>query len=96
LQGVVFVGSAEEEVAVIVEFIVPLTEVVVRGRPVRTIWEDVVEVSMLETLPAIFPIPYIVVDPSVVVIVVDPLVTVETMADVLIADELVGIVTVDA
>jgi len=91
LQGVVFVGcGAVEVVSVAVPFIVPFTESVVCGRPVRKSWESsLVEVAVAVPLLAVImlpPTPNNVVDPKVVVRVVDPLLIVETMADVVIAD----------
>lgn len=94
-------GSAEEEVEDDVEFAVPLIAVVVRGRPERMTCESVVWVEApdrVALLAITFPIPNIVIVPRVVVRVVDPLVIVETITDVLIAEEvvIVGTVRVEA
>ena len=96
MHGVVFVGSAEEEVEVAVEFEVPFSDVVC-ATPERMSCEFVdveeLEVPVPVALPAItVPIPNIVVDPKVVVRVVDPLVIVDIMAEVVIAEEVTDIV----
>lgn len=70
------------------------------GRPVSKSWEsEVVEVDVPDAVPLLaviilVPTPNSVIDPSVVVRIVDPLVTVETMADVVMAD-VEGLVTVE-
>jgi len=93
-----FVGSAEEDVNAAVELAVPLRAVVVRAVPWRINWDDVVGelVEFAVALPAIVVVlsPKIVVEPRVVLFVEDPLVIIETIADVAIGEE-VGIVTVE-
>ncbi len=88
------VASAEEDVAVDVEFVVllPLGEVVC-GRPERTIWEFDVVVAVPEVFAAIVVYPYNVVDPTVIVRVVVPVVSMETTGSVLMGIE--GIVSVE-
>ena len=85
----VFVGCTEEDEDVAVEFEVPFEAVVVCFPP----WSNVCELELdewvivaLVALLAIEFIPKIVVDPRVVVLVEEPLVTVETIADVVIAE----------
>ena len=93
----VFVGWAEDDAEVEVILEVPFIDEVVCGRPDRISCEGVVTVDVpdLVAFPAMIdPIPNIVVDPRVVVRVVDPLVTVDTIAEVVIADGEVGTVIV--
>lgn len=83
-----FIGVAEEEVDVRVEFEVPFVDAEeVRAPPERTIWEGLVVVW--EDVPVVLlaviidvPTPNNVVDPSVVVRIEEPLLIVETMAEV--------------
>lgn len=75
-----------EEVAFV--FAVPFRLVLVREEPERRVRDsDVVVAVIVELLPMFAPIPRIVVLPNVVVIVDSPLIMVETMADVVIAEE---------
>jgi len=87
----VAVGTADE-VAFAVLFPLRVEE---EGRPERMICELVeVEVEVLEKFAARLPIPNMVVEPKVVVRVVEPLVTVERRGEVVMAEE--ERVTVDA
>ena len=89
-----FVGWAEEEVDVLVAFVVPFRDIEeLRAVPDRKTWEGVlvdtvdapVPVPLLATIMEL-PTPNNVVDPRVVVCVVDGLVIVETMAEVVTAE----------
>jgi hypothetical protein len=91
----VFVGWAEEDVDVLVAFVVLFRDMEEpRAVPDRRTWEGVLDtvdwlvplpVPLLATIIEV-PTPNNVVDPRVVVRVVDPLVIVETMAEVVIAE----------
>lgn len=85
----VFVGWTEEDDEVAVEFEVPFGAAVVCVAP----WSNVCDsepdervIVAFVALLAIVLIPKIVVDPRVVVLVEESLVTAETIADVVIAD----------
>lgn len=86
-----FVGCTDEEEDVAVEFEVPLRAVVVCVAPLRKVWEleddELVMVAFVALPATVVPIPKIVVDPRVVVRVEEPLVTVERIGDVVIAEE---------
>lgn len=84
-----FVAVAEEEVDVDVALEVPLPANVEVGRPERIIWELVVVLlAVPDELPATIVLyPKIVVEPTVEVRVVDPVVTIEMTGAVLIAEE---------
>lgn len=84
------VGWTDED-DVAVEFEVPLIEVDVWVAPTSSVWEFVEvlvdEVEFVPLLTIVVPSPRMVVYPKVVVRVVEPLVTVERIADVVIAEE---------
>ena len=83
------VGCGVEEVVEVAVAFVPFSEAEVCVAPWRRSWDDVDEVSVPVTdeFPTNVPIPRIVVEPKVVVRVVDPLVTVETIARVEIGED---------
>lgn len=91
MHGVVFVGCTDEEEDVAVEFEVPLRVVVVCVVPCSNVWEfedeELVMVAFVAFPATVVPIPKMVVDPRVVVRVEEPLVKVERIADVVIAEE---------
>jgi hypothetical protein len=91
------VAVADEDVDVVVALLVLFpASVVVCGRPVRTNCEsDVAEAAVPEEFPTmIVSYPKMVVDPTVEVRVVDPVVTKDITGTVLMADE--AIVRVEA
>ena len=97
----VFVGWIEVDEEVAVEFEVPFMAVVVdRVEPWSSNCDEVevrVEDDSVPLLVTLIPIPKTIVVPRVVVLVVDPLLIVETMVEVDMAEYVVvvGIVMVD-
>jgi hypothetical protein len=92
---VVLVASGLAGVDEAVEFEVPFMDVA-PAEPTRRVRDEVCEVVcevVVLLLPTEgVPIPKIVVEPNVVVSVVDPLVMIDIMADVEMAEEVVGTV----